>query len=92
MSFITARLLDKHGNLVPNTDQLIEFSVTGAGFLAGTDNGFQADSLSLKSPKRKTWKGLALAIVQASRKKGNITVTAKSAGLKPVSISLATEE
>lgn len=85
MSFITARLLDKHGNLVPNADQLIQFTVTGAGFLAGTDNGFQADSLSLKSPQRKTWKGMALAIVQSQRKKGNITVTAKSAGL-PISV------
>jgi beta-galactosidase len=92
LSFITVTLLDKDGNLVSNADQLIQFSVTGAGFLAGTDNGFQADSLSLKSPKRKTWKGLALAIVQASRKKGNITVTVKTAGLKPVSISLETEE
>jgi len=92
LSFITVRLLDKDGNLVSNSDQLIQFSVTGAGFLAGTDNGFQADSLSLKSPKRKSWKGLVLAIVQASRKKGNITVTAKTAGLKPTSISLETEE
>ena len=85
MSFITARLLDKHGNLVPNADQLIQFTVTGTGFLAGTDNGFPADSTSLKYHKRKTWKGMALAIVQSQRKKGNITVTAKSAGL-PISV------
>jgi beta-galactosidase len=91
LSFITVKLVDKDGNLVPDADQLIEFSVTGAGFLAGTDNGFQADTTSLKSHKRKTWKGMALAIIQSQAKKGNITVTAKSAGLGMSVISLKSE-
>jgi beta-galactosidase len=91
LSFITVKLLDKNGYPVPHEDQVVEFSVTGAGFLAGTDNGFPADSISLKNHKRKTWKGLALGIIQSSGKKGNITVTVKSAGLKAASISLETE-
>lgn len=92
LSFITVKLLDKNGTLVTGSDRRIEFSVTGAGILAGTDNGYQADTLSLKNNKRSTWKGLALAIVQSSSKKGNITVTAKAAGLKPAVISLVTGE
>ncbi|QNA45675.1 sugar-binding domain-containing protein [Lacibacter sediminis] len=91
LSFITVKLLDKDGNPVPDADQLIEFSVTGPGFLAGTDNGFPADSTSLKNHKRKTWKGMALAIIQSQQKKGNITVTAKSAGLGMSVISLKSE-
>jgi beta-galactosidase len=91
LSFITVKLLDKDGNLVPDADQLIEFSVTGTGFLAGTDNGFPADSISLKSHKRTSWKGMALAIIQSQGKKGNITVTVKSAGLKLSVISLKSE-
>lgn len=91
LSFITVKLLDKDGNIVPDVDQLIEFSVTGTGFLAGTDNGFPADSISLKSHKRTTWKGMALAIIQSQEKKGNITVTAKSAGLKMSVISLKSD-
>ncbi len=90
LAFITVRLLDKDGNLVPDADQLIQFTVAGEGFLAGTDNGFQADSLSLKSPQRKTWKGLALAIIQSSKKQGNITVTVKAAGLKEARLTLQT--
>jgi beta-galactosidase len=90
LSFITVKLLDKNGNLVTGSDRQVEFAVTGAGNLAGTDNGYQADTLSLKSNKRSTWKGLALAIVQSSSKKGNITVTAKAAGLKPAVISFVT--
>ncbi|NCU04588.1 MAG: glycoside hydrolase family 2 protein, partial [Chitinophagaceae bacterium] len=72
ISFITAKLVDKDGNTVPDNDRQLVFTVSGAGFLAGTDNGFPADSVSLKSPQRKTWKGMVLGLVQSSGKKGNI--------------------
>ena len=91
LSFITVKLLDKDGNPVPDADRLLDFTVTGAGILAGTDNGFQADSTSLQSNQRKTWKGMALAIVQSTVKKGNITVLVKSAGLKEAFITLKSE-
>ncbi len=91
LSFITVKLLDKDGNPVPDADRLLDFTVTGAGILAGTDNGFQADSTSLQSNQRKTWKGMALAIVQSTVKKGNITVLVKSAGLKEAFITLKIE-
>jgi beta-galactosidase len=88
LSFVTARILDKKGNLVPVADNPIEFSITGNGKIAGTDNGYQADTVSLKSPNRKCWKGLALAIIQSTEKKGNITLTATSRGIPPASIIL----
>lgn len=92
LGFITVKITDKDGNLVTESDRELLFSVKGAGILAGTDNGYQADTVSLKSPVRKSWKGLALAIVQAGKKKGNITVMVKTAGLKPAVISLVTGE
>jgi beta-galactosidase len=88
LSFVTVRILDKKGNLVPVADNLIEFSITGNGKIAGTDNGYQADTVSLKSPNRKCWKGLALAIIQSTEKKGNITLTATIRGIPPASIIL----
>jgi beta-galactosidase len=92
LSFITVRIVDKNGYLVPDADNFIKFSVSGAGTLVGTDNGYQADTISLKSNKRKCWKGMALAIVQATTKKGNITLRADSAGLPPVILSLKTSD
>ncbi|RXK57992.1 glycoside hydrolase family 2 protein [Lacibacter luteus] len=92
LSFLTIKLVDKDGNLVPDADRFVDVIVKGAGALAGTDNGFPADTVSLKSSQRKTWKGMALAIVQTNVKKGNITVVVKSAGLKDVIITLETEE
>jgi beta-galactosidase len=88
LSFITARVLDKDGNLVPDADNLIEFSISGNANIAATDNGYQADTTSFTSYKRRAWKGMALAIVKASSKKGNSTLTATAAGLKPGTIAL----
>lgn len=92
LAFITARITDKEGNLVTGADREINFTVTAGGKIAGTDNGYQADTVSLQSNKRNTWKGLALAMVKPTQKKGNITVTATAAGLPPAKITLAVTE
>jgi beta-galactosidase len=88
MVFITARVVDKAGNTVPEANHFMEFSITGNAIIAGTDNGYQADTLSLKNNKRRAWKGLALAMVQASEKKGNSTVTVSAPGLQTASVKL----
>lgn len=88
LSFVTIRILDKKGNVVPDADNLVQFSITGQGIIAGTDNGYQADTTSLKSNKRKCWKGMGLAIIQSTEKKGNITLTATSPGISSGSITL----
>jgi beta-galactosidase len=88
LSFVTARVVDKNGNLVPNANNLIQFSTSTSGKIVGTDNGYQADTTSLKNHSRKAWKGLAMAIVKSSERKENITITATSAGLLPITITL----
>jgi beta-galactosidase len=91
MIFVTVRLEDSKGNLVPNADRLMQCTVSGAAILAGTDNGFQADTLSLKSNIRKTWKGLLLAMVQSNGKPGKIVLRAQSPGFKDSEIVLRSE-
>jgi len=88
LSFIRASIVDASGNLVPDADKEITFTVKGPGFIAGTDNGYQADTVSLKSPVRKTWKGLALAIVGSTEQTGIIEVQANAPGLPPVKLLL----
>jgi beta-galactosidase len=90
ISFITVRILDKDNNLVPDADHLVQFSIQGEGIIVGTDNGYQADLESLKSSRRKCWKGMALAIVQSTSKQGNITLKASSEGLAPAILGLKT--
>jgi beta-galactosidase len=88
LSFITAKILDAAGNLVPDANKLISFSITGNASIAGTDNGYQADTVSLTSHKRQAWKGMALAIIKSGSKKGNSTLTATAAGLVSGTIAL----
>lgn len=88
IAFVTVRILDKAGNLVTGADKLLSFTVSGAGLLEGTDNGYPADTVSLKSARRKTWKGLAMGMVKSNRKKGNITLRVTAEGLAPAFITL----
>ena len=90
LSFITVKILDNNGNLVPGADNLIHFHISGAGSIAGTDNGYQADITSFKSHQRKCWKGMALVIIQSSEKKGNITLTAAAKELQSTILTLKT--
>ena len=62
--FVTAELVDQEGNSVLLNDQEIEFIVKGNAKVLGTDNGFQADLRGLHQPKRRTFKGKALGMIQ----------------------------
>jgi beta-galactosidase len=90
LSYVTVRVMDKEGNIVPDADNLIEFFVSGTGTIAATDNGYQADTVSFKTQKRKCWKGMALVIIQSFEKKGNITLKASGQGLQPAILMLKT--
>ncbi len=80
LSFITLKVTDANGNLAPEADINITFSVSGAGEIVATDNGNAADLVSFASAERKAFKGLALVIVRA-KAKGSFTVTATANGL-----------
>jgi len=92
LAFVTVRILDREGHFVPTASTQLEFEVKGEGILAATDNGYQADTTSFSSPTRQCWKGMALAIIRAGQKKGNLTLTVKAAGLTPAIIRLTSTD
>jgi beta-galactosidase len=89
LSFVTVRILDAQGNLVPDADNLVQFKLEGEATIAGVDNGFQASLEPFKANYRKAYRGLCLAIVQAKNKAGKLKLTATSAGLKSAEISIS---
>jgi beta-galactosidase len=91
LSFITAKIVDAAGTVVPDADNEIVFSVTGEGYLAGTDNGLQTDLESFQSPRKKAFNGFCLAIA-GSREQGRIKVRAMSAGLVSASRTLVVKQ
>ncbi|HTH83715.1 MAG TPA: beta-galactosidase GalB [Mucilaginibacter sp.] len=91
LSFITAKVLDKDGNVVPNADNLINFKINGQAIIASVDNGDPVSHEPFKANYRKAFHGLALAIVQAKEKAGSITFTASSKGLQGASVVLVSK-
>ncbi|UKT65432.1 beta-galactosidase GalB [Pedobacter mucosus] len=92
LSFITVRILDAAGNIVPNADNLVQFKIEGEGFIAGVDNGFQASLEPFKANYRKAFHGLCLAILQSTEKAGTIKLTATSNGLSSSTITINTSK
>ncbi len=91
LSFITVDVLDADGNLVPDASNMINFAISGAGFIAGVDNGYQASMEPFKASYRKAFNGKCLAIVQSTEKAGIITLKAQAEGLKGAEVTLTTK-
>ncbi len=90
LSFVTVKVVDRNGTVVPSADNLIKFELTGDGSIAGVDNGYQASHESFKGKQRKAFRGMALAIIQAKQKPGRIVLKASSDNLAPASIVINT--
>lgn len=91
MSFITISVVDKDGNLCPRADHMINFEVTGEGFLAGVGNGNPASLTPLKGDKMEAFSGQLVAYIQAAKEKGQIAITATTDGLPAASVTITSE-
>ena len=90
LSFVTVKVVDRNGTVVPSADTLIKFELTGEGSIAGVDNGYQASHESFKGKQRKAFRGMALAVIQAKQKPGRIVLKATSDNLQPASVVINT--
>jgi beta-galactosidase len=89
LSFVTVQVVDENGEPVPNAHAELEFSVEGPGRIIATDNGDPTDLTSFPSLKRKTFNGLALAIVRSEAgRPGMISFRVVSPELESESISI----
>jgi beta-galactosidase len=80
VAVLRVEALDADGRHVPTADDLIEFSVTGAGDFLGVGNGDPNCHESDKEPKRSLFNGLAQLIVQSTKKPGEMLIEAKAGG------------
>ncbi|MDR1257666.1 MAG: DUF4982 domain-containing protein [Tannerellaceae bacterium] len=89
LSFVTVEIEDKDGLPVPGASHLVRFSIDGGpGVIAGTDNGNQNDTVSLKKPERHAFNGKALVVVRSRKTPGTIRLRASAAGLPDALIEL----
>ena len=87
LSFVTVKVEDKHGQMVPQSDKAIHFEISGPGEIVATDNGNPTDLTLFQTPDRNAFNGLALAIVRSSHP-GTIILKVSSPGLESCSTSI----
>lgn len=91
LSYVTVRVEDKDGNLCPNANNTINFSVEEAGTLAAVGNGDQTSLASFQANQRKAFNGLCLAVLKSTQKSGEIILTATSKELESATITISTK-
>ena len=88
LAHVRVEVVDAAGTVVPDARQMVSFAVTGAGSIAGVDNGDLASDELFQADRRSAHEGVALVVIRASRTAGSITLTATADGLKPTTIQL----
>lgn len=88
LSMLTAEIVDKAGNPVPQGDALVRFTLSGPGRVIGVGNGDPTSHEPDQAMQRSAFNGLCQAIVQTNPGMGTIRITAEADGLKPASVTL----
>lgn len=81
-TFVNVEVVDKDGNLCPNAENQVFFSLDGKAEILGVDNGSPFSMERFKDNKRKAFFGKCLVVV-----KGKGVLIAKAVDLKSTSIS-----
>jgi beta-galactosidase len=89
VAMFAVEVKDAHGRVVPITDNEVTFRVSGQGRLLGTGNGDPTNQEPDYGSTRKAFGGLCMAVIQASKTAGDLTVEATSPGLGAASATIA---
>lgn len=88
LAYITVRVADKDGNIVPTDSRKVKFSVSGAGAFEAAANGDPTSLLPFQNPEMELFSGAATAIVRSADKPGVIKFTASARGVKSAVLSI----
>ena len=90
LSYITLKVVDKEGNIVPSATNRINFKVTGEGSNAGVGNGDIMSNELWQTDSRSVYYGQCQLIVRSSAVEGKIRIKASSQSLIPASLIITT--
>ena len=88
ISFVTVRVVDKDGNLVPDDGRLLNFKVTGAGSFRAAASGNPASLDAFHLPRHHIFSGQLVALVQSAERTGEAVLTVSAKGLPSASIRI----
>ena len=88
--FVTCRVTDADGNVVPRTHMPVKIDVSGDGVFVAADNGDESDFEWYRSPVRKMFNGYCSIVVRAQPNvTGTIRVRVSSEGLEGAETTIA---
>jgi len=88
VAYITAKIVDRNGVLVPTANHLVVFKVTGPGVVAAVDSGDNSSHEPFRSSQRRAYLGLCFAMVKTKVQGARITINASAAGLASGSVTI----
>jgi beta-galactosidase len=92
LSYVTATIVDKHGNPCPTASNRLYFEVKGNGIYRAACNGDATSLEVFHEPTMKAFNGKLVILVQSSTKKGDIELTVSGDGLQKEKITISSVE
>jgi beta-galactosidase len=91
VAMFAVEVQDAEGRPVPTAENEVSFRLSGDGRVMGVGNGDPTNHEPDTASSRKAFCGLCMAVVQASKTAGSITVEASSPGLAPASVTISSK-
>ncbi|MDE6125798.1 MAG: DUF4982 domain-containing protein, partial [Muribaculaceae bacterium] len=86
--YVTVRVADKNGNIVPTDSRMVNFTVSGAAEFLATANGDPTCLLRFDEPRMRLFSGAATCILRAASAPGTATLKVTAPGVKPATITI----
>jgi beta-galactosidase len=86
VAMVAVAIVDAQGRAVPDADNLVLFDMAGSGAVIGVGNGDPRCIEPDKASQRSAFNGMCLAVVQATKTPGTITLRATADGLQPATL------
>lgn len=90
--YVEATVTDRDGIRVPRAVHEVQFTVSGAGDIAGVDNGNLDSDESWIGDTRSAYHGTCIAVIRADREDGMVEIEAVADGLADASVTVAVED
>ncbi len=91
LSFLQVEVVDKDGQLQPNADGLVTFTLTGPGTIAGLGNANLKSEEPYQGTQCHVFHGRALIVLRSTEQAGTLKLKAESSGLTPANVEIVTQ-
>ena len=88
IAFVTVRVVDKDGNLIPDDARLLNFRVTGAATFRAAASGNPASLDAFHLPRHHVFSGQLVTLVQSSEQSGEAVLHVSAKGLPTATLRL----